>query len=528
MAETLDNFGLPAKAIGGAYEGASRTSREIALWAPPIRSADDDLNSDKPVADARARDLARNEGFVHGSVHFAQDSIVGARFLLNAKPDTTILRAYNKAFDDKWEEEFQEVVEARFTAFGESPANWIDVARQNTFTELVRLAVGIHTYAGEVIATAEWLRDAARPYHTAIQMVDVDRVCNPNHMPDTRTLRRGVEKDRNGAPIAYHFLMGHPNEHYDHLSMRWRRVPVRKPWGRIQVIHIFEQQRPDQSRGVADIVAALKEMKMTKKFSDVTLQSAVLNATYAATIESELPPAEAYAMLGEGGAEEWAANYLAAIAEYTGASKNIHIDGVKIPHLYPGTKLNLRAAGTPGGIGTAFEESLLRRVAAALGVSYEEFSRDFTKTNYSSARAAMLQTWRRMQTRKQAVADKFGAHIYALVLEEMINRREVPLPVGVGPEVFYEGLNKEALCACDFVGASRGQIDELKETEAAVMRIEKGLSTYEDESARLGKDFRALFKQRAREQQMLRDLNLDFSATTVAVSGKKEEIDDDQ
>ncbi len=55
------------------------------------------------------------------------------------------------------------------------------------------------------------------------------------------------------------------------------------------MLHIFEQQRPDQTRGVAAMVSALKEMRITKQFRDVTLQNAVVNATYAASIESDLP-----------------------------------------------------------------------------------------------------------------------------------------------------------------------------------------------------------------------------------------------
>jgi capsid protein len=70
---------------------------------------------------------------------------------------------------------------------------------------------------------------------------------------------------------------------------------------------------------------------------------------------------------------------------------------------------------------------------------------------------------------------------------------------------------REALCSCDWIGASRGQIDELKETQAAVMRINSGLSTWEEESAKLGKDYRKVFKQQSRERRMQKDLDLAFT-----------------
>ena len=47
------------------------------------------------------------------------------------------------------------------------------------------------------------------------------------------------------------------------------------------------------------------------------------------------------------------------------------------------------ATGKGGPLGQEFEQSLLRYIAAALGVSYEQLSKDYSQTNYSSARAAM-------------------------------------------------------------------------------------------------------------------------------------------
>jgi len=490
--------------IGGAYEGASRIARETATWYPSLRSPDREISPSKVMLDARGRDMMRNDGLTHGASMIHRDSIVGGEYRLNAQPNWKLL-----GLTEAWAESFQEYVENAFHLWAESPNCYPDAARVNTFTGLVRLAVGGFVPTGEVLATAEWLRRRDCPYRTAVQMVHLDRLSNPWDTDDTATLRRGVERDTYGAPIAYHIRMGHPNDSYDMSSIEWKRVPARKPWGRVQVIHIFEQMQPDQSRGVAEMVSVLKEMRMTKKFHEITLQNAVINATYAATIESELPREAAYQQLGEGGTAKWAEDYLTAIGEYVGDSKNVHIDGAKIPHLFPGTKLKLQPAGTPGGVGTGFEESLLRHIAAGLGLSYEQFSRDYTKTNYSSARASMNETWKYMQARKKVVADRFANHVYMLWLEEQFALGLVPMPQNA-PN-FWEGLNKEAYGECSWIGASRGQIDELKETESAILRIDRGLSTYEAECSRLGDDFRKVFAQRAREQALMRTLNLDFS-----------------
>lgn len=503
--------GPEQKAIGGALEGADKIDRETALWNPSMQSPDKIINSAKQLADARGRDMVQNDGYANGAAALHRDNIVGSQYRLNAQPNYVMLNV-----SPDWAEEFQKVVEARFNVIAESEDNWLDASRKNTFTGLVRLAVGGFVITGEVLATAEWIRnEPRRPFKTAIQMISPDRLTNPNGMSDDDVWRRGIKRDSRGRSIVASIRKSHPSENYTADSFTWVEVPFEKPWGRKQVIHIIEQLLPDQSRGISDMVAVLKQMRMTKRFQEITLQNAVINASFAAAIESELPDGEVFAAIGAGSTDPMAGlttylnGYMGMLGTYLEAAKNINVDGVKIPHLFPGTKLNMQPVGTPGGVGSGFEESLLRHVAAALGLSYEQFSRDYTKTNYSSARASMNETWKFMQSRKKSVADRFANNIYALWLEEEIANGNIPLPPGKNRDWFYEPLVKDALTQCSWIGASRGQIDETKETQAAILRIENNLSTIEEECSRLGKDFRQVFEQRAREKKMMERLGLE-------------------
>ena len=115
------------------------------------------------------------------------------------------------------------------------------------------------------------------------------------------------------------------------------------------------------------------------------------------------------------------------------------------------------------------------------------------------------------------VADYIASQIYAILLEESWNKGELPLPRNA-PN-FYEGMNKEAYCACTWIGASRGQVDELKETQAAVMRINSHLSTLEDEAGKLGKDWRELLQQKAREKKYADKLGLSLEPVPAVKPG---------
>ncbi len=508
-------------AMGGGIEGAERTDRETFSWAPSMLSPDQAINMVKPEADARSRDMALNDGYSAGAVQIHRDSIVGAQYRLNARPDHRVLGA-----TPEWAEEFAIAAETRFNLAAESEECYFDASGQLTFTGLVRLVIGAYCYTGEVLATAEWIKDG-RPFNTAIQLVSPDRLSNPDGVMDDRFLRRGVRKNGRGKPIGYYIRQGHPNEWYDNRSNNWAYIPTAKPWGRKQVIHVHEPMQIDQTRGIAEMVAALKHARMTKKFSEVTLQNAVINASYAAAIESELPSAEIITAMGGGqeGYEQAVAKYLTMLQSYLGAGENVHIDGAKIPHFFPGTKLQLKPMGTPGGVGSDFEASLLRRIAATLGLSYEEISRDLSKTNYTGLKAGMAITGRFMAARKTLVADRFARSVYALWVEEEIGAGNLPLPPGRNRTDFYRPMAKDAYTRCQFVGSGRGQIDELKETQAAMLRIKAGLSTYEIECSRLGVDFREIFEQRAREEKLIAQyglpISLDAKQSKVAGSDAK-------
>ena len=309
---------------------------------------------------------------------------------------------------------------------------------------------------------------------------------------------------------------------------KWSRIRAENSIGRPQVFHILEQQRPGQGRGVSQMVSAMKEMRVLKRFRDLELQKAALHASFFASIESELPTQVLFEAMGGKSSEDtqklfeqYGTGYLAAISEYAADGSSFQVDGVRIPHFFPGTKLQFNTASSPDGVGSEFESSLLRYIAANLDVSYEELSRDYQKSSYSSARAGMLQTWKASQSRKRMVADRAANFLLRNWFEEALNQGRFETMNTRRLPNFYE--NESAYLRCSWIGGIRGQIDEEKETKAAVLRIRAGLSTWEDELARHGKDWREVFAQRKREQEMLDDLDLDLPELESAMAAAEEE-----
>lgn len=493
-----------AAAGGGvAYDGSS-VHDQLATWAPPLRSADADLLFEKPRLDARARDTLRNDGYVAGGATVHKDAIVGEEYRLNAKPSSKLL--FGK-MDEAWDDEASEEIEAKFRMYAESPMNWPDAQRVNTLTGLVRLGIGTHVAGGEVLGVAKW-KDDGRAFASNLLMVDADRLSTPRTAAtfDWR-IRSGVERDKDGAPIAYHIRNAHPSEPRTNQSAdpnNWTRVKRFTQWGRMQVLHIYDTLRPDQSRGVASMATALTEMRMLKHFRKTELQRAVIAATYAANIETEFP-VEAAMQMGAGqGSEnpyvEAMKQFMLAQAEYQSHAKNVHMEGAKIPIFMPNTKLRIQNPGAQSPTGADFEASMLRYIATAIGVSYEELSRDYTKTNYSSARASIGKSLQGMRPRKRLVADGIANFVYRLWMEEALNYNDLDCFKRRGVPSFYERQNSDIFCTAQWIGAGQALIDPLKETQADLLAIKGGLMTQEAAVAKRGGDWRDTKRQQRRER----------------------------
>ncbi|MGG9057811.1 phage portal protein, partial [Escherichia coli] len=171
--------------------------------------------------------------------------------------------------------------------------------------------------------------------------------------------------------------------------------------------------------------------------------------------------------------------WIGEIAAYYAAAP-VRLGGAKVPHLMPGDSLNLQTAQDTDNGYSVFEQSLLRYIAAGLGVSYEQLSRNYAQMSYSTARASANESWAHFMGRRKFVASRQASQMFLCWLEEAIVRRVVTLP-SKARFSFQEA--RSAWGNCDWIGSGRMAIDGLKEVQEAVMLIEAGLSTYEKECA---------------------------------------------
>ena len=203
---------------------------------------------------------------------------------------------------------------------------------------------------------------------------------------------------------------------------------------------------------------------------------------------------------------------------------NTEADGARIEEVEPGV-INYLNIGEDiqvvdpkrnDSMGT-FVESILRTVGMSVGLPYELLVKDFSKTNYSSARAALLEARRQFDYYRCWIAEKFCQPIYEMVIEEAYLRGELPIT-----QRQFE-TKRHILTKATWIGTPWGQIDEVKETQAAILRIDSGMSSYADEMVGQGKDWKDVFAQKARENEMAEELDLNLITKTSLSKGGRQE-----
>lgn len=480
-------------AMQSAHRAGDYSAPAMIGWQPYGGSADGDLLYDLPLITARTRDIARNDGYASGAMQSHLDAVIGANLRLAAKPDWRVL-----GLSPEWASEWGRDVEARFRLWGSDPRKFADAARGQTFGGLVGMAYRSLLMNGAALAAMLWLDRGPGIYRTAVQLIEPDRLSNPQDRPDSDTLRGGVALDAYGAQIGFHIRKRHPGDAllgFTGDEYVWEFVPRETAWGRPSMIHAYDPERVGQNRGKSIFAPALEVLKQLSRFRSSELDSALLNSIFAATVESPFDPT----FLGEAedvNVDAWN-GYQASRASNASAQPIKLSGGGKIPRLFPGEVLKFHTAGRAAAAFEAFEAATLRHVAAATGQTYEQISKDWSKVNYSSARGALLQAWQGFYARRERFGADFPTLIYVCWLEEAIDRGDVKLPPGAPS--FHAAF--AAYTACQWIGPAMPMIDALKEADAIGRRLELGITTLEREAASQGLDWQDVLEQQAREQR---------------------------
>ncbi|OBU13319.1 phage portal protein [Morganella psychrotolerans] len=526
--QILDRHGKPIQSsprpkhmalVGGSrvpYDAGSSDSDQMATWQPALWSPDNEINIYRDRIVSRVRDLARNDGWASGSITRVLDNAVGACYRPVFKPDYRMLQQLtgNKAFDAEWAAEYSRFITAHWRTWANDKGRYCDVERKQTVSQMLRLAFRHKLLDGDALAILQYRPDrlghGKARYATTVQVIDPDRLSNPQQNFDMPNIRGGVEIDADGAPIAYHIREAHMGDWWaGKKTMTWNRVARETSWGRPVVVHDFDMERGSQHRGTGILTPVVQRLKMLIKYDQSELEAAILNAIFSAYITSPYDPKMVESAMGETFDETEVGAYQDGRSEFHNDRRITLNNGARMPTLYPGESIETVNATRPNSNFEGFESAVLRNVASATGLSAQQITQDWSDVNYSSARAAMLEAWKTLTRRRDDFSNGFAQPIAVAFAEEMHDVEDVPLPAGA-PDFIDASAS---YCRARWMGPGRGWVDPVAEKKGAILSMEAGFSTLEMEVAEnMGEDWEELVDQRSYEIQRFKELGLPIPA----------------
>src|SRR5690348_1064758 len=347
-------------------------------WVMQRLSADMTIRFDLQTLRNRARELVINNSSAAAVPAIFSENVVGKDGIL-MQPQAESSRGTphktdNPAIDEWWQD------------FSESPT----AEGRATMVDFQRMTVETEATDGEVLI--RMIDGFDNAFGFAVQVFDADQLdiyYNVTPGPGQNAIKMGVEQDAWGRPLFYHLWTAHPT---DPQGKERIAVPAK------DIIHLFIQRRPAQSRGVPWMAPVVVDLKMLGGYRESELVASRASAAkmgFVETSQDVAPPSKPR----EGARNvKWEAN-----------------PGT-IERLGPGETFKDWDPKHPTTAFDHFDKAILRSIASALRVSYISLSGDLNNTSFSSGRVGMLAERAVYQAMQQRIVRKVLTPIYRRAL----------------------------------------------------------------------------------------------------------------
>lgn len=466
------------------YAGVN-TGRLFSDFVASERSADSELRGALRELRNRSRDLSNNNEYARRYFELLKVNVVGDKGVFYQ----------SKAIDSigQLDQSGNRAVEDAFKMWGKythptvcGKMSWIDVQK---------LAVEMLAKDGEAFI----IKHRAAKFHDsfALEFVEADQVDEQLNRREENgnEIRMGIEVDKFRRPVAYHLLTYHPGD-YDFAtstrSPKHTRIPAEN------VIHLFKQVRPGQTRGEPWLTPAIPAIKQLGAFRE----AAVINARVGAS---------------KMGFFKTVGNDGFAADDYEGVSPIISAEPGTFHTLPAGVEFSSFEPSFPSNEFDSFHKSILRGIASGLGVSYTSLSNDLEATSYSSIRQGALEERDFYRNMTQFVIEHFVRPVFDAWLEAAMEMNAFGIPL--------RQFNRFS-AAAEFRGRGFSWVDPLKEMNASVVGLKNGILSLGHIAGQYGMDSEELLSQIARDKQLAEQFNVQYAIEPYG-SQRQAEVEDD-
>jgi lambda family phage portal protein len=458
---------------------AGRSARRLSTWLPSRQHVNALIAASGQTVLARSRYLARNNGYAKRAVHAWASASVGAGIVPSWQVADAGLRKEGHDLFREWTDE-------------------ADAEGLTDFYGLMRRTAREGYIAGEVFLRKRprYLSDGLS-VPLQLQMLPSEMLDHAytTVLPGGNAIRQGVEFDRIGRRVAYHFWRAHPGDTTVAFGQSGERVRVAAS----EVIHVIDPVEAGQIRGLPHFTPAIVKLWTLDGYDDAELERKKTAAMFAGFIKRSDPDGELF--------DE-------AVKAAKAAGEEI-----ATPSLEPGTMMDLLPGqevqfASPSESGTSYEPFQYRTLLQAcmgLGIPYYEITGDLRQANYSSLRSGMLGFRRDIEA--------FQHSVLVFLLCRAVWRWWLDAAV-LYSQLAVRGYvdDPRPFLRVAWIPPKWDWVDPFKDIKAEIAAKDAGLKSRSAIIKAMGDDPEQVDQEIADERARERSLGLDFSAKSPAPS----------
>lgn len=291
---------------------------------------------------------------------------------------------------------------------------------------------------------------------------------------DGITMVAGIELNRWAIPVAYN--LQNPETAF---GQQIERVPAS------EIVHEFERRRSLQARGEPVLAPVVERIWQEGDLVDAELRSAVNCAALAIVVTSAGGP---------GPVDTTQQGTVEDPAQQIGVGS--------IARLPLGDKVEAFQHNRPSQPIVQFRDTIRGDIAAGCRIPKTYLDKDYSKANYSSMRAAMLDNERLIAPVREWFGHSTIGAYYLRCLPYLCLMAGVKMPKRIHYRLIPDVMP---------------YVDPYKDIQAAAMAVAGGFTTHEAEIGKRGGDIRQVWEQLAREKALATKLglHLDLSGTNA-------------
>lgn len=390
----------PARSVGRAIYKGAENNRLILDWITKLLSPDRENAQDANTLVARSRDLAKNNGVASFWLILLQINVLGTQGYKH--------QARTRRANGELDAETNSIIEAAWKAWCESK---LTIDGRSNFFAVLRLVLTAAARDGEIFIR-KLVGIPGTPHGCALQLIDRDlvdhtynRAANPSR--GEREIRCGVEVDTLGRRVGYWVFSDYAARDGYEITARPRYfVPAD------EMIHLYDPERPSQTRGIPWMHAAMMAMRLIDGYAETEAFAARVSAGKMGWFVTKDDK-----VFGEESGDEGDAGSAETVDPNTGEStpRALRMDAT------PGTFTQLPKGVTfegwdpqhPTSQYPDFIKSGLRMIATGLASAYNTLANDLEGVSFSAMRSGMVTEKDVYKLRQKWLLDEFVLDVYA-------------------------------------------------------------------------------------------------------------------